>query len=131
MGPSHGDCSRTQSVRDVQRFLPLRPAVFHILLALRDGERHGYALKQEVEGRTNRVVKLGPGTLYETIQRLLERGLIEETARRPPAERDQAQRRYYRITRFGRRVLETEVERLGEIVDYARSAISPDSGHPA
>ncbi len=109
--------------RDTDKLLPLRPAVFHILLSLNEGESHGYALKQEVEARTNRVVKLGPGTLYETIQRMQERDLIEEVVRRPPREFDQAQRRYYRITRYGRRVLEAEVNRLGEIVDYARSRL--------
>lgn len=106
------------AVRDLQ---PVRPAMFHILLALSEGERHGYAVKKEVEERTSGVVRLGPGTLYESIQRMLEKGLIEESRRRPSPENDQAQRRYYRLTTFGKDVLRAEVRRLAEVVDYARS----------
>lgn len=108
---------------DITKLLPLRPAVLHILIALNEGDRHGYALKQDVEERTDGIVKLGPGTLYETLQRMQERGLIEEVDRRPPPELDHAQRRYYRITRFGRRVFEAEVNRLGSVVDHARARL--------
>jgi DNA-binding PadR family transcriptional regulator len=107
----------------IRRLQPLRPAVFHILLVLSEGERHGYAVKQEVEQRTNGVVKMGPGTLYESIQRMVENDLIEEAPRRRHRQDDQAQRRYYRLTSFGRQVLQAEVTRLAEVVDYARSSL--------
>jgi len=103
--------------------LPLRPAVFHILVVLAEGERHGYAIKQEVEKRTDGVVKMGPGTLYESIQRMLDKGLLEESAHRPEPEKDQAQRRYYRLSKFGRAVLEAEVTRLGVLVENARESL--------
>ena len=107
----------------VKELLPLRPAIFHILVVLAEGERHGYAIKQEVEKRTDGVVKMGPGTLYESIQRMLDRGLVEESASRPQPEADQAQRRYYRLSAFGREVLEAEVTRLGAIVEAARATL--------
>ena len=107
----------------VKELLPLRPAVFHILVVLADGERHGYAIKQEVEKRTDGVVKMGPGTLYESIQRMLDRGLVAESSSRPQPEADQAQRRYYRLSKFGREVLQAEVTRLGAIVDEARESL--------
>ena len=107
----------------IKGLLPLRPAVFHILVVLSEGERHGYAIKQEVEKRTDGVVKMGPGTLYESIKRMLDKGLVEESARRPQPENDQAQRRYYRLSKFGREVLETEVARLGAIVEDVRESL--------
>ncbi len=107
----------------IRELLPLRPAVFHILVVLAEGERHGYAVKQEVEQRTDGLVKMGPGTLYESIQRMLDRELVEEASSRPNPENDQAQRRYYRLTDFGREVLEAEVARLGAIVDDARASL--------
>ncbi|KPJ93835.1 MAG: hypothetical protein AMS18_04960 [Gemmatimonas sp. SG8_17] len=107
----------------IRQLQPLRPAVFHILLVLSDGERHGYAVKQEVERRTNGVVKMGPGTLYESIQRMVENALIEEAPRRQHRQNDQGQRRYYRLTSFGKQVLQAEVTRLADIVDYARSSL--------
>ena len=107
----------------VREFLPLRPAVFHILVVLAEGKRHGYAIKQEVEKRTDGVVKMGPGTLYESIQRMQERGLVEETSSRPLPANDQAQRRYYRLSKLGREVLKAEVTRLGAIVDDARASL--------
>jgi len=107
----------------IRELLPLRPAVFHILLVLAEGERHGYAVKQEVESRTDRVIKMGPGTLYESIQRMMEKGLIEEAAERPLPQQDQAQRRYYTLSAFGREVLLAEVSRLGAIVDEARASL--------
>ena len=100
---------------------PLRPAVFHILLALADGDRHGYAIKQEVEARTEGAVRMGPGTLYESIQRMQQGGLIEESDQRPDPERDKGQRRYYRLTQFGEAALASEVTRLAGVLDYARS----------
>ena len=108
----------------VRELLPLRPAVLHILLVLAEGERHGYAVKQEVEQRSHGVIKMGPGTLYESIQRMADRGLIEESSKRPLPEQDQAQRRYYRLSSFGREVLEAEVTRLSEVVADARSVLT-------
>jgi DNA-binding PadR family transcriptional regulator len=104
-----------------QRSLSL--PVLHILLALGEGARHGYAIKQEVEARTDGAIRLGPGTLYEAIQRLEESGLIEET---PTAAADaengqRAQRRYYRLTDRGWRTLQDEVRQLECLVDAARN----------
>jgi DNA-binding PadR family transcriptional regulator len=100
--------------------LPLTPAVFHILLALADGERHGYAIMREVAESTNRQVKMGPGTLYGTIKRLLEAGLIEESDQRPDAKADDERRRYYRLTGVGQRVAEAEAQRYNELAKLAR-----------
>ena len=102
-------------------FLPLTPAVFHILLTLADGETHGYAIMQEVARRSGGSVKLGQGTLYGAISRLLEDGLIEESDERPDPEMDDTRRRYYRLTNFGGRVLAAETERLADLVRAARS----------
>jgi DNA-binding PadR family transcriptional regulator len=102
-------------------FLPLTPAVFHILIALADGETHGYAIMQEVARRSGGSVRLGPGTLYGAIGRLLEDGLIEESEERPDPEMDDTRRRYYRLTNFGGRVLAAETERLAGLVRAARS----------
>jgi DNA-binding PadR family transcriptional regulator len=96
--------------------LPLTPVVLHVLLALAAGARHGYAVAQEVEALTDGAVRMGPGTLYGSLQRMLAAGLIEETA----GDADRA-RRYYRATPFGRRVLERELERLARVVDHARA----------
>jgi DNA-binding PadR family transcriptional regulator len=98
--------------------------VLHILLSLADDARHGYAIKQDVEDRTNGAIRLGPGTLYEAIQRLEEDGLIEETAARGrsvPANGQEAQRRYYRLTERGWSALRSEVRAFGNLVDLARS----------
>ncbi|HET9986461.1 MAG TPA: PadR family transcriptional regulator [Longimicrobiales bacterium] len=101
--------------------LPLSPAVFHILLALADEDRHGYAIMQEVEGRTGGAMRLGPGTLYGAIKRLREQELIEEVE--DPAEPTvvEERRRYYRLTALGRRVAVLEAERLERMVDAARA----------
>jgi len=107
----------------IRKLQPLRPAVLHILLVLSDGQRHGYAIKQEVERRTDGVVKMGPGTLYESIQRMLEKGLIAETSSGQSPEDDQIQRRYYRLTEFGTTVLQAEIDRLEKVVSYARSSL--------
>jgi DNA-binding PadR family transcriptional regulator len=95
--------------------------VFHILLALADGERHGYSIRQEVIRITGGTIEMGPGTLYGTIKRLLEAGLIEETDERPDPEMDDERRRYYRLTAFGERVAQAEVERLAMLLNVARS----------
>ena len=107
--------------RDPQTLLPLTPAVFHILLALADRERHGYGIMQEVAGRTAGKVRLGPGTLYGSIQRMLAEGLIEESEERPDPDLDDERRRYYRLTEFGRRVAEAEAQRLAVLLGVARA----------
>jgi DNA-binding PadR family transcriptional regulator len=103
-----------------QSMLPLTPAVFHILLALTDGERHGYAIMREVAESTNRQINLGPGTLYGTIKRLLKAGMIEESDERPAATEDDERRRYYRLTGLGRRVVEAEACRYNEVAKLVR-----------
>jgi DNA-binding PadR family transcriptional regulator len=101
--------------------LPLTPAVFHILLALADGEKHGYSIMQEVARITDGAIQMGPGTLYGTIKRMLEAHLIEETDERPDPEMDDERRRYYRLTAFGERVAQAEVERLSRLLNIAQS----------
>ena len=100
---------------------PLTPAVFHILLSLVDGEKHGYAIMQEVEERTGGALVMGPGTLYGTLKRLLESGLVEESGERPDPALDDQRRRYYRVTRQGRRAAIEEAERLEALVRAARA----------
>ena len=107
--------------KPVESFLPLTPAVFHILLTLADGEAHGYAVMQEVTRRSGGSVRLGPGTLYGAIGRLLEDKLIVESEERPDPEMDDTRRRYYRLTKLGGRVLAAETERLSDLVKAARS----------
>jgi DNA-binding PadR family transcriptional regulator len=102
-------------------FLPLLPAAFHILLAVSDEDRHGYAIIQEVAARTNGQIKLSAGTLYRSIQRMLEQGLIAETADRPAPELDDERRRYYRITALGTAVARAETTRLSKLVRLART----------
>lgn len=102
-------------------FLPLTPAVFHILIALADGEAHGYAIMQGVSERSRGTVRLGPGTLYGAVGRLLGEGLIEECDERPDPKMDDERRRYYRLTSLGGRVLAAETERLDDLVRAARS----------
>jgi DNA-binding PadR family transcriptional regulator len=111
----------TKEPRTPESFLPLTPAVFHILLALADRECHGYHIMQEVDERTEGRVRLGPGTLYGSIKRLLADGLIEETEERPDPEMDDQRRRYYRMTDFGFRVASAEADRLARLVKTARS----------
>jgi len=101
--------------------LPLNPPVFHVLLALARGDRHGYAMMQEVAQDTAGAISLGPGTLYYSLQKMLERGLIEEADERPDPESGGERRRYYRITPFGRDVAQAEALRLERAVELARS----------
>ena len=107
--------------RRPEEFLPLTPAMFHILLALADQERHGYHIMREVDERTNGNVKLGPGTLYGSIKRMMADGLIEELDERPDPELDDERRRYYRLTDFGYRVASAEAQRLEQMVRSARA----------
>ena len=109
-----------QIKRDPQELLPLTPAVFHILLALAGEERHGYGIMQEVAARSGGKVRLGPGTLYGSIKRMIADGLIEESDERPDPELDDERRRYYRLTSFGQRVAAAEAERLARLVREAR-----------
>lgn len=103
-----------------QTFLPLKTHWFHILLSLAGGEQHGYGIMQEVLDRTMGKVRLWPATLYGSIKRLVEAGLIEGSDERPSPELDDARRRYYRLTTLGRRVLDAECERLQELVQSIR-----------
>ena len=107
--------------RRPEEFLPLTPAMFHILLALADKERHGYHIMREVDERTEGNVKLGPGTLYGSIKRMMADGLIEELEERPDPELDDERRRYYRLTDFGFRVASAEAQRLEQMVRSARA----------
>jgi DNA-binding PadR family transcriptional regulator len=100
--------------------LPLTPAVFHILLALTDSEKHGYAIMREVERTTQGRMVLGPGTLYGAIKRLLKAGLIVETDERPDPALDDSRRRYYQLTALGRRVLTAEAERMAHLLEVAQ-----------
>ena len=109
---------------DPSSFLPLAPAQFHVLVTLTEGESHGYAIMQAVEEASGGVVRMGPATLYGTLQRLVDRGLAEELTRRP-AEGDDQRRRYYRITALGARVCAAEAERLAELVRRTRSNLRP------
>jgi DNA-binding PadR family transcriptional regulator len=100
-------------------WLPLSPAVFHILLALADGEMHGYAVMREVERCTDGTVRMGPGTLYGTIKKLLADKLVEESDERPDPRMDDERRRYYKLTGIGARVLNSELSRLRSILRSA------------
>ena len=104
-----------------ESLLPLPPATFHILVALADDEQHGYAIMQDVAARTGGELKLSAGTLYRSIQRMLEQGFIEERRERPAPELDDERRRYYRITPFGTAVAKAEARRLAQMLKLARS----------
>jgi DNA-binding PadR family transcriptional regulator len=103
-------------------FLPLPSATFHILMALAAEDRHGYGIIQDVSASTNGELKLSAGTLYRSIQRMLEQGLLIETRDRPAPEDDDERRRYYRITPFGRTVANAEANRLTHLVRLARKS---------
>jgi len=100
----------------IDNFLPLKTTWFHIMLSLAGEDQHGYGIMQEVLERTDGKVRLWPATLYGSLKRLIEAGLIEESGERPAPALDDARRRYYRLTRLGRRVLDAESERLQELV---------------
>ena len=102
------------------KYQPLTPAVYHILLALVDGEKHGYAIMKDVEAQTGGLFKMGPGTLYGSIKRMLAVKLIEEADERPDPELDDERRRYYRLTGLGQHVVFAESERLAQAVGVAR-----------
>jgi DNA-binding PadR family transcriptional regulator len=107
--------------RPAERFIPLSPVVFDILLALTDDERHGYGILQEVGRRSGGATQLRPGTLYRAIARLLQEGLIEESEERPAPDLDDERRRYYRLTTLGRDVAAAEARRLAALLRAARA----------
>ena len=111
----------TEADQDPNDLLPLPPAQLHILLALADGEKHGYAVMSEVEQMTQGDVSMGPGTLYGAIKRMLNAGLIEESDDRPDPDLDDERRRYYRVTGFGARVLSAELARLEQLIRTAEA----------
>ena len=110
----------SDTLQDPEEFLPLTPAVFNILLALADGEKHGYGIMLEVEANTKGQVLMGPGTLYGSIKRMLKAELIEESDERADPKMDDQRRKYYRLTDLGRRTLGMEAERLASQVQIAR-----------
>ncbi|HYV99547.1 MAG TPA: helix-turn-helix transcriptional regulator [Gemmatimonadaceae bacterium] len=112
---------------DPNDLLPLPPATFHILLSVLNGERHGYAIIQDVEERTNRELRMSAGTLYRSVARMVEQGLISEVAKRRSLTDDE-RRRYYRITRYGTAVARAEMRRLADLVRLARATgLSPET----
>jgi len=112
---------RAEVRRELDTLLPLPLATFHILLALSDEDRHGYAILQEVERRTGGELRLSAGTLYRSIQRMLEDGLIAERRERPAPDEDDERRRYYRITPLGSAAARAEAARLSALVRMARA----------
>ncbi len=104
-----------------EAMVPLTPAVFHILLALADGEKHGYGIMKEVAQRAEGGMRMGPGTLYGSLGRMLAGGLVEVSDERPDPEMDDERRRYYRLTSFGLRVAEAESQRLDQLLRVARA----------
>jgi DNA-binding PadR family transcriptional regulator len=112
---------RRLTADEVPKLLPLPQAVFQILVALADQDRHGYAIMQDVAVRTGGSLKLSPGTLYGSIKRMLEDGLIVEVDARPSRNDDDERRRYYRITQFGRSIAQAEADRLTVLLRQARA----------
>ncbi|HEY7500622.1 MAG TPA: helix-turn-helix transcriptional regulator [Vicinamibacterales bacterium] len=113
--------TRPTPSNDADAFLPLPTAVFHILVALADRDRHGYSIMQDVAARTDGKVRLSPGTLYSAIRRMLEQELIEELRDSPDPESSDERRRYYRLTRLGREVATAEARRVTEMLSQARA----------
>jgi len=111
---------KRQAGRPPEAYLPLPPATFHILLALADGELHGYAIMKGVAARSEGTVRLGPGTLYGALKRLLATGLVTESGERADPERGDERRRYYRLTQLGLSVAQAEARRLDAMVRAAR-----------
>jgi DNA-binding PadR family transcriptional regulator len=118
----------THDPADVEALLPLPPATFHILVALADQDRHGYAIIQDVEERTGGALRLSAGTLYRSIARMVEQGLLREVPATPRRVLDDARRRYYRVTPFGLAVARAEMRRLTELVRLARArGLTPET----
>jgi DNA-binding PadR family transcriptional regulator len=116
----------TANTATPENFLPLTPAMFNILLALADGEKHGYAIMREVEKNTQGAVKMGPGTLYGSIKRMLASGLIEECDERPDPSLDDERRRYYRLSGLGQQALSLEIELLERQLNVVRMKKIPN-----
>jgi DNA-binding PadR family transcriptional regulator len=108
---------------ELSPYLPLSPAVLHILLALAAEDRHGYGIMQEVARQSSGEYKLGPGTLYDNLQRLMNQGIVDEV---PRTAADDPRRRYYRLTSLGRRVLSAEVGRLENVIHHARQFLQAE-----
>lgn len=106
---------------DISALLPLSPQVFHVLVALADRDQHGYSIMRDVEARTGGELRLSPGTLYGSIKRMLEQGLIIELGARDRPDEDDDRRRYYRLTPFGRKVVKAEALRMTELIEQARA----------
>lgn len=120
--------SPTPHPDEIEALLPLPPAAFHILMAVTDGDRHGYAIIQDVAERTEGELRLSAGTLYRSIQRMLEQGLIVEARKRPAPALDDERRRYYSITPFGTAVARAEMRRLTRLVRLARArGLTPEA----
>ena len=109
------------TTREPEELLPLSPAVFHILLALSAGERHGYGIMREVAAISHGQVRIGPGTLYRSLRQMLDAGMVEESDERPDPALDDERRRYYRLTGFGRQVAQAEAMRLARLVREAEA----------
>ena len=107
--------------RKADELLPLTPGMFHVLIALADGEKHGYAIIKEVARRTDDAIRLSAGTLYTLIRRFVQEGVIAESDERPDAALDDERRRYYRLTDFGRAVAQAEARRMEDALDMARA----------
>ena len=107
--------------RDPRESLPLTPTVLHVLLALADGDKHGYAIIKEVRRRTDGEVELGASSLYTVLKRLLADDVVSETDERPDPSLDDERRRYYRLTRFGHAVVIAELQRLESVIMQARA----------
>jgi DNA-binding PadR family transcriptional regulator len=116
------DSSRSTQAKEIDALLPLPAATFHILLALADDDRHGYAIIQDVAARTGGELQMSAGTLYRSIHRMLDQGLLVETSDRPAPDEDDERRRYYRITPFGAAVAGAEARRLAQLLRMARAA---------
>lgn len=121
----------TEIARQPTDMLPLPGSQLHILMALADGEKHGYAIMREIAEMTDGEVTMGPGTLYGTIKRMLASGMIEETAERPDPDLDDERRRYYRATGFGMGVLDAETARLRRLVETAQTKRAAGRPRPA
>jgi DNA-binding PadR family transcriptional regulator len=116
-------------LEDIDALLPLPPATFHILMSLVAQDRHGYGIIQSVAERTNDSLRLSAGTLYRSLHRMVEQGLVREATRRPPRMLDDERRRYYQITAFGKAVARAEARRLVELVRLARAqGLTPENG---
>lgn len=117
--------------RAADQLLPLRPVVFHVLLSLADGERHGYAIVQDIIERSTGRIRLEPGNLYRHLKFMLDERLIEESERRPVPDKDDERRRYYRLTKLGRQVALAETARLEALAVDARTRLASRShGRP-